>query len=51
LRAFFSHLFSWSERAEPATVVVGTKDEGAPLASVRLIGLVSTSHYGGEHER
>jgi hypothetical protein len=35
--------------AQPATVVAGTTDEGAPLASVRLVGMGSARHCGKEH--
>jgi hypothetical protein len=50
LRAVIWPLSSRSAWAQPATVVAGTTVEGAALASVRLVGVVSTCHCGGGNE-
>jgi hypothetical protein len=51
VRALLSLLSSLSAWAQPATVVAGTKVEGAALASLRSMGVGSTSHCGGGHDR
>jgi hypothetical protein len=38
-------------RAQPATVVAGTTDEGAALVFVRSVGVGSYIHCGGGHDR
>jgi hypothetical protein len=43
-------LFARSPWAQPTIVVAITTGEGAFLASVRLIGVCSASHSGGEHD-
>jgi hypothetical protein len=44
-------LFARSAWDHPATVVAGTMCEGAVLASVLLVYVVSYSHIGGWHDR
>jgi hypothetical protein len=44
VRALLRSLFSWSAWAQAATVLADTTGEGAALASVRLVGVVSASH-------
>jgi hypothetical protein len=46
VRAMFWPVFFRSEWDQPATVVEGTKGEGATLASVRSVGVGSASHCG-----
>ena len=43
-------LSSFSAWAQPATVVASTTREGAFLASVFLVGVVSVSVFGGGHD-
>ena len=51
VRALLTHLFPWSARAQPATVLAGTSVEGADLASVRLASVGSASQSVGEYDR
>jgi hypothetical protein len=51
VRALHSHLIAWPARAHAATVVAGTKVEGAALAFDRWFGEGSASHCGGGHDR
>ena len=44
-------LFGWSARAQPASVVAGTTDEGAALASVPSVGVGQSIHGVDVHER
>jgi hypothetical protein len=50
VRALLLPLFAWSAWAELATVVADTTGQGAALACVRMLGMGSTSHYGGVHD-
>jgi hypothetical protein len=51
VRALLSPLFAPSAWAQSATVVAGTTDEGAALASVILVGVVSDSHCGSGNDK
>jgi hypothetical protein len=51
VRALVWPLFASSAWVQPATVVANTKGEGDALASVRLVGVGSASHCGGEREK
>jgi hypothetical protein len=50
MRALLWPLFARSEWAQAATVVAGTKNEGAVLASIRSVGVGSASHCVGGHD-
>jgi hypothetical protein len=50
VRALFPSLFARSAWAHPATVVVGTIVQGAPLTFVPLVGLDPDSHSDGGHD-
>jgi hypothetical protein len=50
VRLLLWHLFGWSAWAQTATGVAVTTVEGAALASVRLLGMVSDSHWVGWHD-
>ena len=43
-------LFSWSEWAQPATLVADKTGEGAAMASDRLDGVGTSSHCGVGHD-
>ena len=43
-------LFDRSAWAQPAIILADTSDEGAAVASVRLVDVGSASHYGGDRE-
>jgi hypothetical protein len=49
VRALLWPLFARSAWAQSATVLAGTTSEAAALASVRLVGVGSTSHCGVGH--
>jgi hypothetical protein len=51
VKALLWPLVAWSAWAQSATVVEGTTEEGADLASVRLVGVGSDSHCGGGHDK
>jgi hypothetical protein len=51
VRALLRPLFVRSAWDQPATVVAIKTCEGAALASVRLVGVVSDCHCGGGHDR
>jgi hypothetical protein len=44
-------LFAWSACAQPATVEAGKTGVDADLTSFLLIGVVTASRCGGEHDR
>jgi hypothetical protein len=44
-------LFAWSAWVQPATLLADTTGEGAALASVPSISVVSASHCVGLHDR
>jgi hypothetical protein len=44
-------LFAWSSWSHSATVVAVTKVEGAAIATIRSVGVISASHCGGGHVR
>jgi hypothetical protein len=44
-------LFTWSVLAQSATELAVTTDKGEGLASVRSLGVCSTSHCDGGHDR
>ena len=48
--ALKSPLISWSQRAQPGTVVAGTTGDGAVVASIFLVGVGPASLRGGRRE-
>jgi hypothetical protein len=51
VRALLGPLFEGSAWAQKVSVVACTTGEDAALASVRLVGLGSGTHYGGGYNR
>jgi hypothetical protein len=49
--ALYWPLISWLAWARPATVVADTAGKGSDLASVRVVGVGSSSHWGGGNVR
>jgi hypothetical protein len=50
MKALLWALFAPSAWAQPATVVVATRVEGAPMASDLFFGVGSASHCVGGHD-
>jgi hypothetical protein len=50
MRALLWSLFAWWAWDQPDTVVESATGEGAALASIRLDGVGSGRHFGGEYD-
>jgi hypothetical protein len=51
VRALLWPLLAWSSWSQPATLVAGTTGQRAALASLRFVGVGSSSHCGSRHDR